>query len=68
MWTVPRKFVLFPKYQTRPEKKHQTYLLRETVRRYDVQHNDSQPNDIQQKDTQHKGLICDTQHNDIQYK
>ncbi len=29
----------------------------------DIQHNDTQHNDIQYNDTQHKGLICDTKHN-----
>jgi len=33
--------------------------------RHDIQHNDSQYNAIHYNDTQHKGLICDTQHNNI---
>jgi hypothetical protein len=31
--------------------------------RHETQHHDTQHNDILQNDTQHKGLRCDTQHN-----
>ncbi len=31
--------------------------------RNETQHHDTQHNDILQNDTQHKGLRCDTQHN-----
>ncbi len=31
----------------------------------DIQHDDIQHDDIQHDDIQHKGLICDTQYNEI---
>jgi hypothetical protein len=34
---------------------------------HDIQHNDIRHNDIQPNDTRHKGIICDTERNDIQH-
>ncbi len=37
------------------------------IQHNDTQHNDIQHNDLQHNDSQRKGLICDTQHNNLHY-